>query len=128
MLYQGIQESVNDYGFWIRPLNDPSFLVIYDHLVNLQIEVGDTVQPGDPLGNPRPFTSQIGGMELMINNETTRLSYCPFCFFNEEKLEEYQNKILRLMKDWETFKGDTTIYDESSHFRPGCIIESMLSY
>jgi len=119
------QEEVNDYEFSIRSLNDQSFVVIYDHFINLQIETGDTIQPGDPLGNARPYTPQIGGMELMVNNNKTRLSYCPFCFFNEEKIEEYQTKILQLMHDWEEFKGDTSIYDESSHVLPGCRFESL---
>ncbi len=50
------QEEVNDYEFSIHSLNDPSYVIIYDHLVNLQIDVSDTIQPGDPLGNPWPWT------------------------------------------------------------------------
>ena len=122
------QEGSKDYEFSIQSLNDPLFTVIYDHLVNLKITVGNQVQPGDTLGNPRPLNAEIGMLEIMINNSDTKRSYCPFNFFNEEKLEQYQQKVYQLIKDWEDFKGDTTIYDEENHFIPGCRYESMLTY
>lgn len=122
------QEETNDYEFSIQSLNDPSFFVVYDHLVNLKIALGDRVQPGDTLGNPRPFSPEIGSVEIMINNWDTKLSYCPFCFFSEEKVEDYKQQVSQLMRDWEEFKGDTTIYDEENHFIPGCRYESMISY
>ncbi|MBN1154457.1 hypothetical protein JXB12_05990 [candidate division KSB1 bacterium] len=122
------QRSSGDYEISIRSLNDPSFSVYYDHLVNIRISVGDKIQPGDTLGNARPFTSEIGSLEIMVNNTDTKLSYCPFCFFNEDKLDDYTKKVSRLMRDWEEFKGDSTIYDESEYVFPGCRYESMLSY
>ncbi len=64
-------------------------------------------------------------MEIMVNNNSKKLSYCSFCFFNEEKIEEYQQKIVQLMNDWEEFKGDTAIYDEASYVMPGCRFESL---
>jgi len=30
--------------------------------------------------------------------------------------------------DWETFKNDTTIYNESAFVYPGCLMESMVTY
>lgn len=122
------QEETNDYDFSIRSLNDPSYDIVYDHLVNLRIKIGDRVQPGDTLGNPRPWTFEIGGLEIMINNLETKLSYCPFCLFNEKKVKEYKQKVNQLMKDWEEFKGDTTIYDEKSFVLPGCRYETMVTY
>lgn len=122
------QNDTNDYEFSIRSLNDPSYDIVYDHLINIKIALGDQVQPGDTLGNPRPITPEIGMFEIMINNLDTKNSYCPFILFKEEKVEEYTQKVYQLMKDWEEFKGDTTIYDEENHIVPGCRYESMLSY
>ena len=122
------QEETKDFEFSIQSLNDPSYYVVYDHLVNLKIALGDQVQPGDTLGNPRPLSSEFGSMEIMINTSDTKLSYCPFCFFCEDKLEEYEQKVYQLMRDWEEFKADTTIYDEENHYIPGCRYESMISY
>ena len=122
------QEESSDYEFSIQSLNDPSYIIFYDHLINLKIALGDQVQPGDTLGNPRPLYSEIGSVEIMINNLDTKRSYCPFCFFAEDKLEDYKQKVFQLIKDWEEFKGDTTIYDEQNHFIPGCRYVSMLTY
>ncbi|MBN2030016.1 peptidoglycan DD-metalloendopeptidase family protein [bacterium] len=122
------QEGSADYEIGIRSLNDPNYEVGYDHLVNIQVEMGQTITPGDTIGYPRPLFSGLGSFEIMVNNAETGLSYCPFCCFNPDKTEEYQNKLLQLIADWETFKGDTTIYDESAFVLPGCLMESMVSY
>lgn len=122
------QEESNDYDFSIRSMNDPSYDIVYDHLVNLKIKIGDYIQAGDTLGSPKPLNSEIGLVEIMINNLNTGLSYCPFCCFNEDKLEEYEQKVFQLMKDWEEFKGDTAVYDEKNHVFPGCRYESMITY
>ncbi|MBN1998497.1 peptidoglycan DD-metalloendopeptidase family protein [candidate division KSB1 bacterium] len=122
------QNESNDYEFSITSQHDPSYDVVYDHLVNLRIKLGDKIAPGDSLGNPRPWTLQVGGLEIMVNNYDTRLSYCPFVYFNEAKLEEFQRKISQLMDDWEEFKGDTTIFDQENYVFPGCRYESMANY
>ena len=122
------QEESDDNEFSIQSLNDPSYTVVYDHLVNLKIQTGDRIQPGDPLGNPRPWTSEVGGLEIMVNNLDTKLSYCPLSFMNEETFENNVQNITQLIRDWEEFKEDTTIYDQENHVIPGCRYESMVSY
>ncbi len=122
------QEGSEDYEIGIRSLNDPDYDVGYDHLVNIQVDSGQTVVPGDTIGYPRPLFCGLGSFEIMVSSWETKLSYCPFCCFNPDKIEEYQNKLLQLIEDWETFKGDTTLYDESAFVLPGCLMESMLSY
>lgn len=122
------QEDTDDYDFSIRSMNDPSYDIVYDHLINLRIALGDIVMPGDTLGNPRPLVSGLGSVEIMINNLETKLSCCPFCCFNEASRNEMIEKVSQLMRDWESFKNDTTIYDEQHHVIPGCRYESMETY
>ena len=122
------QEENNDYEFSIQSLNDPDFDIVYDHLTDLEIGLEDSVQPGDTLGHPRPLYGQIGFVEIMVNNSETGLSYCPFVFFNQETRPLYIQKVTQLMEDWETFKGDTTIYNQQNHIISGCRIESIVTY
>ena len=122
------QEESDDYEFSVQSLNDPSYTVVYDHLVNLKIQNGDLIEPGDPLGNPRPWTTGVGALEIMVNNLDTKQSVCPLGCMNEETLEIYSRQISQLMKDWEEFKDDTTIYDQEDHVVPGCRYESMENY
>ena len=37
---------------------------------------------------------------------------------------EFDAKLSQLEADWESYKGDTSIYDEAAMFSPGCAIES----
>lgn len=122
------QEGSNDWEIGIRSINDPDWEVGYDHLVALQVEMGETIEPGDTLGYPAPLFQGLASFEIMVNNSETGLSYCPFCCFNPHKIEEYEEKLNQLISDWETFKNDTTIYDESSFVYPGCLMESMVTY
>jgi hypothetical protein len=122
------QEESKDYEFFVRSTSDPSYEVYYDHVVDLLIKEEDRVQVGDVLAHPRFFYSGLGSFEVMINNTDTKRSYCPFNFLSEEKFEEYRLKVERLIREWEEFKGDSTIYDEKNYPLPGCRYESMLSY
>jgi len=122
------QEGARDWEIIVRSSNDPDFEVIYDHLVGLRVETGDRIAPGDTLGHPRPLFGGLGVFELMVTNRATGLAYCPFCFFDPERIEEAREQLLRLIHDWETFRDDITIHDESAYVYAGCLMESMMSY
>lgn len=123
------QAESNDYEVAVRSMNDPSYDVMYDHLINLSVGLGNRVQPGDVLGTPRAWVGWVvGSVEIMIVNRTTQLAYCPFAHFNASTRVAYQQKVVRLIGEWEEFKGDRTIYDEEAWVGPGCRYESMPAY
>lgn len=129
LFYQeGGEWVIDDYEIGIQSLNDSNYEVGYDHLVNIQVELGDTIVPGDTLGYARPLFEGLGFFEIMINNYETGYSYCPFCLFNPDKLDNYRSQLSRLIQDWETFKNDNTIYNESVFTYPGCLLDSMVTY
>ncbi len=121
------QEETQDYEILARSLVNPDWDVGYDHVTNVRVAMGDTVFAGTVLGNPGPWYDQ-GRFEIMINNNTTGLSYCPFCVFDEDSAEAFQERVLRHIKDWEEFKNDVTIYNEENHPLPGCIYRDMKTY
>jgi hypothetical protein len=122
------QEDTQDYEFAVQSNENPNYEVGYDHVTNPLVAPGDEVSPGDILGNPGTWSANLGRFEIMINNYETGLSYCPFCFFNPDSLDAYQDKVLQFMWDWEVFKNNTSIYDEDQHVYPGCRMSSMVSY
>ena len=124
----GYQEDTQDYEFSVQSHENPAFEVGYDHVIDPQVGLDDEVSPGDILGNPGTWSANLGRFEIMINNNETGLSYCPFCFFIPDSLEDYQDKVLQLMRDWEVFKSDTSIYNENEQVLPGCRMLSMVSY
>ena len=122
------QEDTRDYEFTATSNLDPDFEVGYDHVLNLRIGLNRNVNPGDTLGQPGTWNDDLGRSEIMVNNRKTRLSYCPFCFFNPATAEAARGQVLQFIRDWERFKNDTTLYDERNHVFPGCRMDSMVTY
>jgi len=121
------QEETQDYEILARSPVNPNWDVGYDHIANIRVSLGDTIFAGTVLGNPGPWYDQ-GRFEIMINNNATGLSYCPFAVFDPDSAEAFQARVLRHMKDWEEFKNDPAIYDEENQVLPGCIYRDMKTY
>ncbi len=122
------QDDTADYEFTVTSNSDADFEVGYDHILNLRIGLNQSIHPGDTLGQAGTWSDELGRFEIMINNNRTRLSYCPFCYFDTSKAEAAAGQVLQFMRDWERFKNDTTIYDERNHTFPGCRMNSMVTY
>ena len=78
---------------------------------------------GDTIGNPGLWDETVGRVEIMLAEQTERAYWAPFSCFDPELLDEYEDKVWTIMEEWETFKGDTTLYDEATmrdHFA-GCL-------
>ncbi len=114
----------NDYEILITPDADSYWQVWYDHVQNVSVKKGDHVTAGQGLGTSGIRSQTAGRTELMVrySNWRTGETYtvCPFSVFDPSLSSIYQNKISQLMQDWEDFKGDSTIYSQSSHIYPGC--------
>jgi len=124
-VYQG---DTQDYEIGTRSTVDADWEIGYDHVANPRVALGDAVSPGTVLGNPGTWNADLGRFEIMINNSATGLSCCPLCVFNPDSAAAVKAKVLRHMIDWETFKKDTTLYDEKRHPWPGCRYASMKTY
>jgi hypothetical protein len=113
-----------DYEIWIHtaPKNSAWTLNI-DHITNPRVSVGQAVSAGDTVGNPGPWDATVGRVEIMLAEQTENAYWAPFACFDPDSLDVYQNKVWTIMEEWETFKGDTTLYDETTmrdHFA-GCL-------
>lgn len=117
------QEGV-DYEIWIH--TDPknaAWTLNIDHITNPHVVVGQAVSAGDTIGNPGPWDATVGRVEIMLAEQTANAYWAPFSCFDPDSLDVYQDKVWTIMEDWETFKGDTTLYDEATmrdHFA-GCL-------
>jgi len=112
------QDETADYSIVIRPTANSTWMVNIDHATNVTVVDGDTVTAGQIVGNPGPWDENFGRTELMVVDGATY--YCPFDVFDDDLKDEYEGKVTRLMNDWEDFKGDDTIYDQSAMVEPGC--------
>ncbi|MDH5180539.1 MAG: M23 family metallopeptidase, partial [Gammaproteobacteria bacterium] len=121
------QPETDDYEIGVISTLDPAFSVVYDHVKNPTIGMGDTLVSGQVLGKPGNWGPTLGRFEIMINNDSTGRSYCPFVHFDPALKADYQAKVSTLMQDWENFKGNNAIYNEAAQVLPGCRYESMVN-
>lgn len=122
------QEDTQDYEIGARSTTHVDFYVSYDHITSPTVGMGDILAAGQVLGKAGNWSTEYGRFEIMINNDATGMSYCPFIYFDSDLQSEYEQKVSRLMADWENFKSDSSIYDEASQVYPGCRYEEMETY
>lgn len=122
------QERNQDYSIHIQPELNSQWILEQDHVRDLKISKGDSVQAGDFLGKVGTLNSTLGRTEIMIwsASGSRPLTYCPFKYFDPGLASNYQQKVTQHMKDWEEFKGNQSLYGEETHALPGCVQESIL--
>ncbi len=117
------QEDSSDYEIHLKiPNSDSQMTLGIDHVLNPTVAVGDVVSAGDVIGNPGTWSTEgFGRTEIEIFGDGAM--HCAFEFFDTDLQVEYEAKVTQMMSDWETFKGDDAIYDESAmaDYAEGCI-------
>jgi hypothetical protein len=116
-------EDTQDYVIMLRSDVDPQVEVRYIHVKDPRVSEGDAVSPGTVLGAPGAWSKDLGRFRIMIIKMAK--SCCPLCFLDPDSADVYKAKVSRLMADWESFKNDATIYDETDQALPGCRIQEL---
>jgi hypothetical protein len=119
------QDETNDYEIHLMSSPTSPFLVVVDHLTDLLVSEGDAVAAGQSLGKVGPFSLTLGRTELQVVNFIEEINYCPFELFDPDLALAFQQKVTDLMADWETFKGDASIYDQPTMVEPGCVVHTL---
>ena len=143
-----ISWDVDDYEITVVVNSNPQYEVYYDHVVNPQIQAGDIISAGDPIGNPGITSHACGGgdpsigrTEIMINSGAQNVSVCPFVHFDATTRATYEAHVSQIMSDWEQYVLDTysitgdydpnppkseQVYDDENHVIPGCAVLDMV--
>jgi hypothetical protein len=53
---------------------------------------------------------------------------CPIPYLDPAVSDSLAGLILGHMQDWETFTGDTSVYQQDKQLYPGCRVESIVVY
>lgn len=114
----GIEYDTNweDYGLTIATTTNSEYFINIDHMLNLTVSIGDRVEAGDLVGEVSDSVLEI---DLSNDNGNT---YCMFDFFDPSTKSVWTQKVIKHMQDWEAYRGDNSIYDESSMVEPGCAL------
>jgi hypothetical protein len=70
--------------FEIRIAQGDRWLVIYDHVLDVTVLVGDVVEAGDALGTSGTWSMTAGRTELQVNDEDAGVARCPLDFGTTE--------------------------------------------
>lgn len=116
----------NDSTIWYSTSAESTWSYETEHVKNVQVKVGDTVTAGQVVAEVSDYdtrnTPGYGLVELglfhPVNNEPTH--WCPFEHLDASVKDQTLKNISSVYAAWESFVGDTTIYNESSYALPGC--------
>jgi hypothetical protein len=112
------QSDYEDYELFIKTGALTGYIVSIDHIKNLTVREDEAVTAGQKLGTAGTWSDKQSRVELMVTKGN--ISYCPTQFFDPALKTELCKQISNFMSDWEEFKGDTTIYNESAMPDCGC--------
>ncbi|MGI6048284.1 MAG: M23 family metallopeptidase [Petrimonas sp.] len=83
-----LNDNFPDYEVFVKLSSNSAWRIIYDHILNLNISVGNNVNPGDILGT----VGEGNRTELQINKNSnnSELSYCPFNYGTNDFIQQHK--------------------------------------
>lgn len=96
-----------------------------EHVINPLVKKGDSVKAGQVIAEVSDFDSNTpsgyGTVEIGVLDGSggTPKHLCPFLYLDPSVKQQILTKLQDLMKNWETYIGNATLYDESLAV-PGC--------
>lgn len=89
-----LNNNVSDYEIRIRLEENPDWLVIHDHVLNLQVAEGDTVNAGTILG----VVGMLNRTELQLNNGkgNSTIAHCAINYGSDHFILEHES----IMANW----------------------------
>ena len=76
--------NVDDLEVWIRPTPDSKWLIIYDHIIDPEVSIGDQVNVGQHLGS-----IGVGGRTELQINDDQNIAHCPLAFGTSDFVQEH---------------------------------------
>lgn len=117
---QNVSENTNhpDMEITVTADGTSNYFYTYDHVLGVLVDEGESVTAGQQIGEASETKFEA---DISLNFDT---AYCPNDFFDSSLAATLEGKLTQLMSDWESFKEDTSIYDEEAMYQPGCYSET----
>ncbi|MBO6879445.1 M23 family metallopeptidase [Winogradskyella sp.] len=104
------QEESEDYELHIILKENSAYLIIYDHVKNLEVEQGDIISSGDILGVVGNWSDTLGRTELQINLGNKHI--CPIQLGNDVFIEDHSRLVSTLNQNEITMLTSACLVDE----------------
>lgn len=116
-----------DYSIQVMPEGQSGGSLIFEteHVLNPLVKKGDRVKAGQVIAEVSNFDKNLpkgyGTVEIgVLQGGNPPKHLCPFLYLDPSVKQQILTKIADLIKNWETYIGDNTLYDETLT-NPGCI-------
>lgn len=128
----GIIDWSKDNVVTMKENNSTEWMTSFEHLINVKVKEGDIVKVGDVIGEAAPWGEwTLGFTELVVwkggPTDKDIIKVCPFSLLAPELKEDYENKVLALINDWENYKGKK-VYDTNLWVQSLCLFEELTEY
>lgn len=87
-VFQNPNYPHRDYEIHIKTSQNSAWLMVYDHVQNVKVKIGDYVESGEVLGTVGDMQNMF---ELQINNEVDHYVYCPFHIASQSFIDEHDS-------------------------------------
>lgn len=121
----------NDYSIQVAASESSPWRYETEHVINPLVKVGDHVAAGQVIAEVSTWDSHnndgMGMVEIgILKGGNPPQHVCPFAYLDPSIKEQLQNKIRKLYQAWESYVGDTTLYDEAAMPVTGCVTLSAI--
>lgn len=122
-------EGPDDMLILIKPDDAPGWLIGYEHVSNVIVEVGDRISVEQVLADVSPYKEGLGKTALMVlhgssgNSSDGITSYCPFMLLDVSVKDGIMTDIMSHVQSWEQSYGD--VYNDHEWVAVGCNFEKM---
>src|SRR3989344_6538853 len=116
----------NDYSVMVAPDKKSQWRYETEHVINPIVKVGDRVKAGQVVAEVSGYDAHgydgLGLFEIgVMKGGQTPQHICPFAHLDDSIKEAVRQKLTNLYKEWEEYRGDTSLYDEAVLKMPGCL-------
>jgi hypothetical protein len=122
-------DGPNDLNLFVRPDDAPKWRVMYEHINNVTVKVGDRITIGQEVGEVSPFKGNLGKIAFLVlhgvegASKGGNVSYCPFMLLDSSVKSTLLATMQTHIQQWEANNGN--VYDEENWVEIGCARESL---
>lgn len=123
-----LYEPSQDYIVFMKIDESSPWIVGFEHIYNVRMNVGDKVSAGQEIAEVSPSygKTEFGNVEINVwTAGQSIIKYCPYDFLEESLKLIYKEKINRLAVDWEEFIGQD-VYKQENWVAPGCLVDKII--
>ena len=129
-LVDGIVYAVPQFGdnYSIQVMSPGNMDWMYEteHVINPLVRAGDRVSAGQIIAEVSPMSSAsndgLGLVEIgILHGGSPPRHVCPFAYLDPSFKAAIEPKIRAFYDAWESYRGDSTLYDQNSYPVIGCI-------